>query len=67
MYSPRITPELIPEIYRIGKTTGRPMTKVVSSMLQEAIRRWKRQQERNNNHENNVVNSPTSPEGSIGI
>ena len=67
MYSPRIKPELIPQLYHIKKETGRTMTKVVDSMIREGIRRWKREEERSKNHEDNPVNSPPGPEGSPGI
>jgi len=67
MYSPRIKPELIPELFQIRKEAGRPMTRVVDSMLREGIRRWKYEKERSNNHEDNTLNSPTSSEGSAGI
>jgi hypothetical protein len=67
MYSPKIREELIPQLYQIKKETGRTMTKVVDSMIREGIRRWNHKKERSENHEDNPVNSPTSPEGSIGI
>jgi hypothetical protein len=67
MYSPKIKPDLIPELYKIKTELKQPMTKVVDRMVRQAIRRWKQQRERNNNHEDNTVNSPTSPEGSTGV
>jgi predicted lipoprotein len=67
MYSPKITEELIPQLYHIKKETRTTMTKVVDSMIREGIRRWKQQKERNENHENNTVNGPTSSEGCPGI
>jgi hypothetical protein len=39
MYSPRIKPELIPQLYAIRKQTSKPMTKVVDSMIRDGIRR----------------------------
>jgi len=41
MYSPRIKPELIPKLYRLGKRTGKPMTVLVDSMIREGIRGYK--------------------------
>lgn len=41
MYSPKIKPELIPKLYRLGKRTGKPMTEIVDSIVREGIRRWK--------------------------
>jgi len=67
MYSPKISSELIPELFHIRKEAGKPMTKVVDSMIREGIRRWKRGKEKNNNRENNTLNSPASPERSAGI
>jgi len=67
MYSPKIKPDLIPHLYQIGKQTKQPMTRVVESMIREGIRRWNQEKERSENHENNTVNSPPSPERSIGI
>ncbi len=46
MYSPRINPELIPKLYRLGKRTGKPMTVLVDSMVREGIRRWKKPSKR---------------------
>ena len=67
MYSPRIKPELIPQLYAIRKQTNKPMTKVVNSMIREGIHRWKQKQGRRESDEDNPVNSPASPEGSPGI
>ena len=37
MYSPKINEELIPELYRRGKSEGKPMTKVVNEILNKAF------------------------------
>ncbi len=36
MYSPRVRPDLIPALYRLGRARGRPMTQLVS----EAVERY---------------------------
>ena len=38
MYSPRIKDELIPNLYRIAKAKGIPMTELVNSLIADAIR-----------------------------
>ena len=35
MYSPKISEDLIPKIYRLGKATNRSMTRVVDDILRE--------------------------------
>ncbi|MBI4652118.1 hypothetical protein HY745_12765 [Candidatus Desantisbacteria bacterium] len=37
MYSPKIAEELIPEIYRISKSKGKPMTHVVNEIIGNAL------------------------------
>lgn len=37
MYSPKISEDLIPVLYRIGKAEGKPMTLVVADILRTAI------------------------------
>lgn len=37
MYSPKISEELIPVIYRISKSKGKPMTHIVNEILQKAV------------------------------
>src|ERR1051326_5653371 len=37
MYSPKISEELIPELYRIGKAAQKPMTQIVNAMLRDSI------------------------------
>jgi len=37
LYSPRISEELIPKIYKVAKAKGVPMTKVVDEILDDAL------------------------------
>jgi len=37
MYSPKISEDLIPVLYRIGKAEGKPMTHIVDSLLRETL------------------------------
>lgn len=37
MYSPQIKPDLIPVLYRKAKDLGVPMTRLVDSILREAL------------------------------
>lgn len=37
IYSPKISEDLIPVLYRIGKKEGKPMTKVVDNILRDSI------------------------------
>lgn len=37
MYSPKISEELIPELYRRGKEEGKPMTQLVNEILKKAV------------------------------
>ena len=37
MYSPRISEELIPKIYKVAKAKGVPMTKLVDEILDDAL------------------------------
>ena len=37
MYSPKIAEDLIPDIYRIGKEIGKPMTRIVDEILREKL------------------------------
>ena len=37
MYSPKIKPELIPKLYIIAKECKKPMTKLVSGILEEYL------------------------------
>lgn len=38
MYSPKIKEDLIPIIYRLGKTQRKPMTKVVDGILRDYLK-----------------------------
>ena len=37
MYSPKISPELVPVLYREAKSRGIPMTRLVDRLLREAL------------------------------
>lgn len=37
MYSPKIAEDLIPELYKISKAEGKPMTKIVDEIMRGAI------------------------------
>lgn len=37
MYSPKIDETLIPALYRLGKATGKPMTKLVKKAVEEYL------------------------------
>jgi len=37
MYSPRIDEGVIPVLHKIGKAGGKPMTKILSNIIREAI------------------------------
>ena len=39
-YSPKISEDLIPILYRIGKEEGKPMTKVVDRFLRDSIGKY---------------------------
>lgn len=38
MYSPKIAEELIPELYRVSKARGKPMTQVVSEFIRNGLK-----------------------------
>ncbi len=38
MYSPKISEEHIPKLYKIAKEQGKPMTKVVNEMIDKALK-----------------------------
>ena len=40
IYSPKISEDLIPVLYRIGKKQGKPMTKVVDNLLRDSIKEY---------------------------
>lgn len=37
MYSPKISEDLIPDLYKLGKARGKPMTKIVNEILAKAL------------------------------
>lgn len=37
MYSPKISEDLIPDLYRLGKARNKPMTRIVNQILAEAL------------------------------
>jgi hypothetical protein len=39
MYSPTISPALIPRLYRLGKALDMPMTRLVNQLLEQGIER----------------------------
>lgn len=41
MYSPKISEELIPDLYKIAKAKGVPMTKLANDIISDAIREIK--------------------------
>jgi hypothetical protein len=40
MYSPKISEDLIPVLYRIKKNEGIPMTKIVDKFIRESISKY---------------------------
>jgi len=38
MYQPKIKEELIPQLYRLAKARGVPMTRLVSDLLESALK-----------------------------
>lgn len=42
MYSPKISEDLIPELYEISKDIQRPMTKVIDKIIRNYITLYKR-------------------------
>lgn len=49
MYSPKISEELIPDLYQIAKAEGTKMTKLVNRMLETEIKKRKRKEKANGN------------------
>jgi predicted DNA-binding protein len=41
IYSPKIPDDLIPALYKLGKKTGKPMTKVVDRMIEDGIKKYR--------------------------
>lgn len=48
MYSPRIDEKYIPELYRLAKENGEPMTKLVNRIIEKALK------ERENENKGNI-------------
>lgn len=42
MYSPKISPVLIPHLYRLGKKKGLPITTIVNRIIANEIKKQKR-------------------------
>jgi hypothetical protein len=40
VYSPKISENLIPVLYKIGKEEGKPMTKIVDKILREGLEKY---------------------------
>ena len=53
MYSPKIKEELIPVLYRLAREMKIPMTRLVSSLIEKALKEIERSQ----HHEHNVSQS----------
>ena len=45
MYSPKISEDLIPELYKVSKEVNKPMTKVVNDILKNYITIYKKYQD----------------------
>jgi len=43
MYSPKISEELIPDIYRMAKAVKKPMTEIVNEILRETIEKTRKE------------------------
>ena len=41
MYSPKIRPDLVQELYFIRLNVGKPMTKITNSILEKGIKKMK--------------------------
>jgi hypothetical protein len=37
MYSPKVSEELIPQLYKLAKEQGRPMTKVLDELIRDKL------------------------------
>lgn len=49
MYSPKISEDLIPRIYRLGKLKKMPMTRLVNEILQKSLSEMEEEERRNGN------------------
>lgn len=53
MYSPKITPDLIPRLYQLAKAHNIPMTRLVNMLLEHSLTRAEQDAEQ--------VNDPPTP------
>lgn len=54
MYSPKINEALIPDLYRIAKDQGVPMTVLVNRMIDREIPKQKRNNRKEESHESDI-------------
>ena len=52
MYSPKISEELIPDLYHMAKAEGTKMTKLVNRMLEAEIKKQKRKEKEHERNDN---------------
>jgi post-segregation antitoxin (ccd killing protein) len=52
MYSPKISEELIPDLYQMAKAEGTKMTKLVNRMLEAEIKKHKREEQEHGRNDN---------------
>jgi len=57
MYSPKISENLIPELYRISKEIEKPMTKVVDEILKWYVSFYKRNNDKSKKEIHNLLES----------
>jgi len=57
MYSPKISEDLIPELYRISKEIEKPMTKVVDEILKWYVSFYKRNNDKSKKEIHNLLES----------
>lgn len=55
MYSPKISEDLIPELYKISKQMDEPMTKVVNEVLKSYVYFYKKFDDTSLNEIHNVL------------
>ena len=53
IYSPKISGDLIPTLYKIGKSEGKPMTKIVDKFLRDSIDSYLNN---SNSHNPSIIN-----------
>ena len=54
MYTPKISEDLIPHLYRIAKETKSPMTRIVDDILRRAIQQNIQENQENRNQKKEV-------------